>query len=405
MAQKPGPNDKPSLPPDTSEARPEIDCPLTRARRNSEGAAIEASGFYLQPIANPVEEAEAFLRQMATETGNDDRLEARLVQMREEFALNGVWRHTLEELTFGARIAWRNSVRCIGRMFWPSLTAFDAREAKTTADIFEAVLSQIEWGSNGGDLRPAITVFRPGPPEIRILNPQLILYAGYRQPDGTVLGDPKNVALTDQARQLGWRGAGSRFDVLPLLIRIGDGAPDLFEIPPDRVIEVSIAHPECAAVETLGLKWFALPAVSGMALDLGGVQYTAAPTNGIYQVTEIGSFNLADPRRYDQLPEVADALGLDRSWDNPLWRDQAIVELNRAVLHSFNHRGVRIMDHHALSSSFERFCRREAAEEREVYGHWPWIVPPLSANLSWIWHEKGFRKTILKPNYFYQRPS
>jgi nitric oxide synthase oxygenase domain/subunit len=40
---------------------------------------------------------------------------------------------------------------------------------------------------------------------------------------------------------------------------------------------------------------------------------------------------------------------------------------------------VRIKDHHALSSSFQRFCRREAAKEREVYGHWPWIVPPLSA--------------------------
>ncbi|MBB4145940.1 nitric oxide synthase oxygenase [Rhizobium rhizoryzae] len=366
-------------------------------------APVKADSFFTQPIKDPLREGEAFLHQMFEENGIAGGLEARLAQMQQEFSERGTWTHNLDELTFGARLAWRNSVRCVGRMFWRSLTVFDARDAKTPQEIFDAILSHIDWGTNGGDLRAAITIFRAGEPQIRILNSQLLLYAGYQQPDGTVLGDPKNLAITELAQSLGWRGRGTRFDILPLLIRIGDREPEIFEIPPEKVLEVEICHEECEAIEKLGLKWFALPAVSGMALDLGGVQYSAAPSNGIYQGTEIGSFNLGDPRRYNQLVPIAEALGLDTSRNNPLWRDQAMVELNRAVLYSFNRKGVRIMDHHTLASSFEKFCQREEIQNRTVHGHWPWIVPPLSANLSWVWHEKGFNKTILKPNYFYQK--
>jgi len=139
-----------------------------------------------------------------------------------------------------------------------------------------------------------------------------------------------------------------------------------------------------------------------MALDMGGVQFTAAPSSGIYQGTEIGSVNLGDPRRYDRLPAVAEALGLDVSRRNPLWRDQAMVELNRAVLHGFAEAGVRIMDHHALSESFEKFRRREEAAGHMAHGHWPWLVPPLSSNLAAHWHDPTLKKVILKPGYFYQ---
>ncbi|MBB3948554.1 nitric-oxide synthase [Rhizobium skierniewicense] len=376
-------------------------CPVVHLHKQDQ-RPVQADSFYMQPIMDPIKEGEAFLRQMFEEDGISGGLEARLTEMRSEFQKNGTWHHNLDELTFGAKLAWRNSVRCVGRMFWRSLKLFDARDAETPEDIFEAILSHLEWATNGGNLRAAITIFRPGEPQIRVLNSQLLLYAGYKNSDGTILGDPKNVAITELALKLGWRGRGTRFDILPLLIKIGDKTPEIFDIPQDKVLEVQICHAEYEAIEALGLKWFALPAVSGMSLDLGGIQYTAAPSNGIYQGTEIGSFNLGDPKRYNQLPEIAKALQLDTSRNNPLWRDQAMVELNRAVLHSFNSSGVRIMDHHTLSSSFEKFCQREEMQNRKVYGHWPWIVPPLSANLSWIWHEKSFSKIILKPNYFYQ---
>ncbi len=358
--------------------------------------------FSLQPSLHPLAEAESFLRQMASETGGASDLAHRLDQLHCAFARTGTWQPSAEELTFGARLAWRNSVRCVGRMFWPSLKVFDARAVRTTDDMFAAILDHIDWATNGGDIRPAITVFRSGGPKMRILNGQLILYAGYAQAGGSVLGDPRNISLTRLAQNLGWVGAGTPFDVLPLVLRIGDSPPQIYDIPQAKILRVKIRHPEYAGVAALGLQWFALPAVASMALDMGGVQFTAAPSSGVYQGTEIGSFNLGDPQRYNALPEVAAALGLDTSHKNPLWRDQALVELNRAVLHSFAADGVRIMDHHALSGSFDKFCTREAAQGRKVYGDWSWITPPLSSNLSWIWHNKTFEKQVLKPNYFYQ---
>ena len=48
--------------------------------------------------------------------------------------------------------------------------------------------------------RSAITIFpqrAPGRGDFRIWNTQLIRYAGYRQPDGSVLGDPANVDITE----------------------------------------------------------------------------------------------------------------------------------------------------------------------------------------------------------------
>ncbi len=358
--------------------------------------------FSLQPSLNSLAEAESFLCQMASETSDAEDLAQRLDHLRCAFARKGSWQPSADELTFGARLAWRNSVRCVGRLFWPSLKVFDARSVRTMDDMYEAILNHIDWATNGGDIRPAITIFSPDDPKMRILNGQLILYAGYVQADGSVIGDPKNIFLTRLALKLGWYGAGTPFDVLPLVLRIGDAAPQLYEIPQEKILCVKIRHPECDGIAALGLQWFALPAVASMALDMGGIQFTAAPSSGVYQGTEIGSFNLGDPQRYNALPAVAAALGLDTSHKNPLWRDQALVELNRAVLHSFSVDGVRIMDHHALSRSFRKFCLREQAEGRRVYGDWSWITPPMSSNLSWIWHSKTFHKEVLKPNYFYQ---
>lgn len=379
-----------------------MNCPVqSDLSRRDVDSPNSSQSFWLTASSDPLREAEIFLEQMAEETGRAD-LDLRLQQVRREFDVSGTWSPTTDEATYGAQVAWRNSVRCIGRMFWPSLRVFDARDLSTPNEIFEAIRSHVRWSTNGGDLRPALTLFRPGEPRIRILNSQLILYAGYACADGTVLGDPKNVPLTRLAQRLGWHGEGTACDPLPIIIRIGDEAPTLHELPRAEILEVAIRHPDTDKLDALGLRWFALPAVSGMALDLGGVQFTAAPSSGIYQGTEIGSINLGDPRRYDQLPAVAAALGLEVSRRNPLWRDQAIVELNRSVLHSFADAGVRIMDHHMLSESFEKFRRRETAAGRETFGHWPWLVPPMSSNLAAHWHDPTLKKVIMKPGYFYQ---
>jgi nitric-oxide synthase len=51
----------------------------------------------------------------------------------------------------------------------------------------------------------------------------------------------------------------------------------------------------------LDLKWFALPAVSGMKFDCAGIEFTAAPFNGWYMGTEIGCRDLGDAHRYNVL--------------------------------------------------------------------------------------------------------
>lgn len=361
----------------------------------------EAQSFWLCPSDNPMAEAEAFLRLMAQETVLPD-INARLAEMRRQFGETGTWEQNEAEISFGARVAWRNSIRCIGRMFWPSLRVFDCRALHRLDDMYEALCAHINWANNGGDLRPALSLFRPGAPDLRILNAQMILYAGYQREDGSVLGDPKNISLTRLAVEHGWRGAGTEFDLLPLMLFSQAEGIRLYDLPRDLVLEVPLRHPEYAKFKDLGLRWFALPAVSGMALDMGGIQYQAAPSSGVYQGTEIGSFNLADPRRYNKLAQVAACLGLDTGRHNPLWRDQAMIELNRAVLYSFAEDGMRIMDHHSLSESFDKFCQREDRAGRQVHGHWPWLVPPLSSNLCPLWHRADLRKTIQKPGYFYQ---
>ena len=64
--------------------------------------------------------AERFVTQFYCENrmGAPDR---RLAQIRRELAANGTYWHTSDELEFGARVAWRNSSRCIGRLYWKSL--------------------------------------------------------------------------------------------------------------------------------------------------------------------------------------------------------------------------------------------------------------------------------------------
>lgn len=59
----------------------------------------------------------------------------------------------------------------------------------------------------------------------------------------------------------------------------------------------------------LGLRWYALPAVSNMLLEIGGLEFPAAPFSGWYMSTEIGTRNLCDPHRYNILEVSASGSG------------------------------------------------------------------------------------------------
>lgn len=51
----------------------------------------------------------------------------------------------------------------------------------------------------------------------------------------------------------------------------------------------------------LDLKWYALPAVANMLLEVGGLEFTACPFNGWYMGTEIGVRDFCDAQRYNIL--------------------------------------------------------------------------------------------------------
>ena len=186
--------------------------------------------------------------------------ERRLRHIRHEIEATGTYRHTPAELEFGARVAWRNSSKCIGRLYWRSLRVRDRREVTAAADVAAEAVIHLREATNGGRIRPVITVLAPdapGRPGPRILNPQLVQYAGYETADGKVMGDPQNVDVTRLAGGLGWLGAAGagRFDTLPLIVQEAGAPLTLHPLPADAVLEVPIRHPEFG--------WFAASGCAG----------------------------------------------------------------------------------------------------------------------------------------------
>jgi nitric-oxide synthase len=364
-------------------------------------------------------EAEDFLRLCYAENRRLGPVGPRLAVVRAQIAATGSYVHTPDELSYGAKVAWRNSSRCIGRLYWRSLVVLDRRRARTADDIFALLVRHLEVAAGGaapprdqatdpsrarapGSIRPVISVFAaavPGRPHARVWNDQLVRYAGYRNSADEVTGDPRYVAFTAAMQSLGWRGKGEAFDVLPLAIETPDEGVRVYEMPERAVVEVPLAHPEFGWFAELGLRWHAVPAISNMRLTIGGVHYPLAPFNGWYMGTELGSRNLADADRYNMLPTVARLMGLDTSSESTLWRDRALVELNRAVLWSFERAGVRISDHHTESERFIAHIRNEERCGRQVPADWSWIVPPLSGGATPVYH-RYYHEADQRPNFY-----
>ncbi|MDP9208300.1 MAG: nitric oxide synthase oxygenase [Actinomycetota bacterium] len=346
--------------------------------------------------------AEEFLALYEAENPAARPIGPRVEEVRAQIERYGTYAHTAAELTFGARAAWRNSSRCIGRLYWRSLRVRDRRHVTAAAQVAAEAFTHLREATNGGRVRPTLTVFAPNTPERpgpRIWNEQLIRYAGYRQSDGTVIGDPRYADFTDAVRDLGWPGGpGTPFDVLPLVVQVPGKRPRLFDLPKDVVLEVPLRHPCYPWFAQLGLRWHAVPAISNMCLEIGGLCYPAAPFNGWYMGTEIGARNLADIHRYDVAPIVAGWLGLDTATERSLWRDRVLVELNIAVLHSFDAAGVIIADHHTESRRFLTHLAREERAGRITPADWSWIVPPISGAATAVFH-RYYDNADLRPNY------
>lgn len=320
---------------------------------------------------------------------------SRIERIEKEINSSGSYTHTKEELEHGAKMAWRNSNRCIGRLFWASLQVFDRRKDQTEEEVLRSLLFHIEHATNNGKIRPVISVFNKS--NIKVYNHQLIRYAGYETTNG-IIGDPATIEFTKMCEEMGWKGERTNFDVLPLVFQIGDAPPVWHQIPDELVKEIPITHPEYKAINKLNLKWYAVPIISDMILEIGGIHYQAAPFNGWYMGTEIGVRNLADEKRYNLLKKIASALGLNTQRNISLWKDRALVELTAAVHHSYRKEAVSIVDHHTAAVQFQTFEKNEEANNRKVTGDWKWLIPPLSPTTTHIFH-KSYDNTRLSPNF------
>ena len=220
-----------------------------------------------------------------------------------EIERTGTYRHTAEELTWGARVAWRNASRCIGRLYWHSLQVRDLprrpRRRRVAEELLRPSARHLARRAHppddhrlprrtgpDGSARPHLE--RPAHP-VRGL-------PGRRRRSGTgstpASRDSRSAWVERQGRPVRRPAAGDR----------DAGRAQLHPLPEDAVEEVPILHPDFAWFAELGLRWHAVPAISNMRLEIGGVSYGAAPFNGWYMQTEIAARNLVDAHRYDVLP-------------------------------------------------------------------------------------------------------
>ena len=356
---------------------PSVHAPLARRLRRLSALARRA-------------EARSFLERFHDEAGTGPAARRRrIAEVDRALRRTGTYAHTPDELDWGARVAWRNHARCIGRLYWRSLEVRDRRHVTDPDDVVEEITAHMRRAANDGRIRSVITVFPPAAPDalpVHVEAGQVSRYAGYIDRSGAVRGDRAQVEATRIAQADGWRGAGGRFDLLPLPVVTADGRRVHRALPEDATKRIERRHDALPDFATLGLEWYAVPCISGMILTIGGIDYPCAPFNGFYMATEIASRNLADPWRYDAMEPAARAFGFDPGGTDPLWRDRTLTELNAAVLQSFGAAGVTILDHHAAGRDFMRFRAEEAAAGRRMHGDWKYIVPPQAASVSPPFH-------------------
>jgi nitric-oxide synthase len=354
------------------------------------------------------EEARAFLEEYHASIGASAADHARRwSEVRRTLSRFGWYEHTPQELAYGARVAWRNHGRCIGRLYWESLEVFDCRNIEKPDDIAARMEQHLRDANSDGRIRSIISVFAPVKGDEHpawIESEQLTQYACHQLPDRTVLGDRQNIEVTRIAESMGWKPPGEpgQFDILPWFLRDKADRRLRYDLKPGSVREVAIRHPTHTGLDELGLRWYTVPIVTGMILTIGGIDYPCAPFNGFYLCTEIASRDFGDVKRYNLLPDVARALDIETGTHNPFWKDEALTELNRAVLASYNDAKVTIVDHHTVASQYMTFHGREQAAGRRVAGDWRWIVPPQASAAFDVFHLR-MRNFHPVPNYYRSR--
>ena len=79
-------------------------------------------------------------------------------------------------------------------------------------------------------------------------------------------GDPAAASITQFLQRLGWKGKGTPWDFLPMLLSGADNKPRFFDIPDELCIRVHIEHPSIEAITDMDLQWFAVPGFNSSLL-------------------------------------------------------------------------------------------------------------------------------------------
>eukprot|EP00752_Nemacystus_decipiens_P005386 g4883.t1 len=318
----------------------------------------------------------------------------------------GTYSHTPEELVHGARVCWRNSAKCIGRIAWNTLVVRDKRHVTDLAEMFAECMEHQRLAMADGSIKSVMTVFRPKAPGermgTRFWNSQLTRYAAYTLEDGSVIGDRANLELTKAIIGNGWVPPSPKgpFDLLPIVFESPDKEIRMFDIPPGYAREVRLEHPNHPEFAKLGLKWGAVPSITNFTMSLGGIDYTACPFNGWFMNTEVAR-DLIEEGRCARAHEIAASFGIKVSDTDPFWKDRTFLELNYAIMHSFRKDGASIVDHHTASQQFMTHDLREKRVGRECPAQWSWIVPPLGGSLTSVFHHE-MRHFDKDPRFVYQ---
>ena len=159
-----------------------------------------------------IKEAKEFIVQYYTENKlNINEMNSRIEEVVNEIKRRGTYKHTYNELSYGAKLCWRNASRCINRIQWKNLEIIDKREIKNANEMIQSIFEHLKFATNGGNIKSTMTIFpqkergneKKRPP--RVWNSQLIRYAGYLTEDGSIVGDPSNLEFTQVCMKLGWK--------------------------------------------------------------------------------------------------------------------------------------------------------------------------------------------------------
>src|SRR4051812_1798120 len=99
---------------------------LSRDRwlRETEGVLVSQDTHSHRAV--DIEEAMDFLKEFFVENpALGESREERMHAVADEIARTGTYRHSEKELVWGARSAWRNAAKCIGRFYWQGLLVRD----------------------------------------------------------------------------------------------------------------------------------------------------------------------------------------------------------------------------------------------------------------------------------------